>query len=249
VENAPILLIAGTQIYPGAEPELWTRYQGWQDAAYTPLRLTVSGTRGADHYKIVNQNLQFPSSLLTYHLENIREVGKSFENPDRTALVTDLNTWINRRVIQYVWSRWYELVKSFQNEAGQVITKPESMVESASFLHLEGYRLSPEDREKYEKWLDDYGFSVLIPLLVKLPGIKAYNCYKDTGLKAGIIHVREGEYPDYLSVLYFENQKAFEDYTKSAELLAFQKAIANIFPSGLNYKWYVQYQLVKSWRK
>jgi len=250
MENRQVLLLSGNQLFPGVEPELSERYQKWQSEVYTPLRLSVSGTRGADQYKILNQNPQYPSSLLTYHLENIKEAEKSFKDPDRTALVKDIKTWIDRRVMQYFWSNWYELIKSFRNEVDQVITKQETMVEDAPFLHIEGYRLSLENRDKYEKWLDDYGFNVLIPLLVKLPGIKAYNFYKDTGLKgSGIMPMREWEYPEFLSVLYFENQTAFEDYNKSPELLSFHKAIANIFPSGLNYKWYVQYQLVRSWRK
>jgi hypothetical protein len=250
MENRPILLISGVQLFPDADPEISERYQKWQNEVYTPLRLTVSGTRGADRYKTVNPSPQYPSVLLNYHIENITEAEKSFKDPDRTALVSDLKTWVDRRVIQYMWSRWYELTRCFRNAAGQVVTKQETMVEDASFLHIEGYRLSPENRDKYEKWMDDYGFSVLIPLIVKLPGIKAYQCYKDTDLKgAGTMPMREWEYPDHLSILSFENQKAFEYYTKSAELLSFQKAIANIFPSGLNYKWYVQYQLTKSWRK
>jgi hypothetical protein len=111
--------------------------------------------------------------------------------------------------------------------------------------------MSHEDQDKYKKWLDEYGFNVLIPLTMKLPGLQAINCYKDTVLQnqASTMGTREQEYPQFITVLYFENQKAFENYTKSAELLAFQKAIGNIFPHGLNFKWYVQYQLTRSWRK
>jgi hypothetical protein len=42
---------------------------------------------------------------------------------------------------------------------------------------------------------------------------------------------------------------SFENYRKSPELVAFQKAIRNVFPNGLSLKWYVQYQLMQSWRK
>ena len=49
--------------------------------------------------------------------------------------------------------------------------------------------------------------------------------------------------------MYFGDIKSFETYAKSAALVAFNKALRTVFPYGLNYKWYVEYQLVKSWRK
>jgi hypothetical protein len=64
-----------------------------------------------------------------------------------------------------------------------------------------------------------------------------------------MVEVREWEYPDYISIIYFDDLAAFENYQSSPELIAFKKAICNIFPNGLNYRLYVQYQLVKSWRK
>jgi hypothetical protein len=57
------------------------------------------------------------------------------------------------------------------------------------------------------------------------------------------------KYPQYLSLMSFDKIEAFENYTRSAELAASQKAMRNIFPYGLDYRWYVQYELVKSWRK
>jgi hypothetical protein len=250
MENAPVLLLSGTQISPAADPVLSARYRGWSEESYIPLRLSLPGSRGANKYEIIHPRPEYPSSLTTFHLENIELVGKSLQHPDRVALLTDMRTWIDRRVQQNFWGYYSELIKGFRNEAGRVIPSTETMVEGAPFLHLEGYRFRQEDRNRYEKWLDDYGFSVLIPLIVKLPGLRAYNCYKDTGISpSGIVGAKEWEYPDYISVLYFENQPAFDDYTKSDELFAFQKAIVNVFPNGLNYKWYVQYQHVRSWRK
>jgi heme-degrading monooxygenase HmoA len=84
--------------------------------------------------------------------------------------------------------------------------------------------------------------------LAGLPGLKGYDCYEHSGQK-GLTESREWEYPPYLSIVYFKNNEAFENYEKSRELIAYQKAIRNIFPNGLNLRWYIQYQLVKSWRK
>jgi hypothetical protein len=41
-------------------------------------------------------------------------------------------------------------------------------------------------------------------------------------------------------------KKDHDNYADSTELLAFQKGIADTSPSGLNYRWYVQYKLVRS---
>jgi hypothetical protein len=61
--------------------------------------------------------------------------------------------------------------------------------------------------------------------------------------------MREQEYPRYLSVIYFENMPDIDNYEKSTELAALQKSLRGVFPRGLNYKWYVQYQLTKSFKK
>jgi hypothetical protein len=251
MENAPILLVSGSQLAEGTDPDLSARYQGWVEESYTPLRASLPGSLGADRYQIVNPRPEYPFSLLNYHIENTELALQSLNHPDRIALLKDMKTWIDRGILQFFWGCYYELIKSFRNEGGQVVIRQGTMVEAAPFLHLEGYRMSSEDQDKYMKWLNEWGFKVLIPLITKLPGLKAFNCYNDPDLKAArsIFATREYEYPHFITVLYFENQQSFDNYTRSAERLAFQKAIGNIFPNGLNYKWYVQYQLTRSWRK
>jgi hypothetical protein len=60
---------------------------------------------------------------------------------------------------------------------------------------------------------------------------------------------REREYPAYISVLYFENHEAFSQYENSPELSTAQRTLRSLFPLGLNYRWYVQYDLRLSLRK
>ena len=94
-----------------------------------------------------------------------------------------------------------------------------------------------------------------MPILLKLPGLKAINCYEWTGKfdgKAGKIGNEEtikSVYPQIVSLTYFESIKAYENYVESPELAAFHEALKMPFPTGLSYKWYVTYQLVRSWRK
>jgi hypothetical protein len=96
--------------------------------------------------------------------------------------------------------------------------------------------------------LIDYGHNVFLPLFLKVPGLKGYDCFKCFNVK-GTAEAKEIKYPLYLSIVHFENMEAFEIYTKSAEMVVFQKGLRNVFPHGPVYKWWVQYKLVKSLRK
>jgi hypothetical protein len=49
---------------------------------------------------------------------------------------------------------------------------------------------------------------------------------------------RSVEYPSHLSILTFDNIKAFENYEKSLELAAFRYALNLTFPGALDYKCY-----------
>jgi heme-degrading monooxygenase HmoA len=81
-----------------------------------------------------------------------------------------------------------------------------------------------------------------------MPGLKGYDWYKyETSRKES--DVREREYPKYLSIIYFENTQAFDGFVKSPEAEAFFKMMRSVFPRGLKYEWYAQYQLVKSFRR
>lgn len=138
-------------------------------------------------------------------------------------------------------------MRSFGNGPYQVFREDISAKDSP-VIHLEAYSLSSEEEQIYSRWLNEFGFLSLIPLFSGLAGFKGYDCFENSGLK-GLAETREWEYPSCVSIIYFENAEAFENYQKSRELIAFQKILRNVFASGLPYKWYVQYQLVKSWRK
>lgn len=115
-------------------------------------------------------------------------------------------------------------------------------------MHIEAYRFSAGDAAKYEKWFAEYAFNIFIPLFMKLPGIKGYDHYKDTGIRIAQAF-REKDYPAYMSIAYLDNLEAFRNYEKSPELANFRKNLKNVFPDGKGYQWWVQYQLIKNWRK
>lgn len=147
-----------------------------------------------------------------------------------------------------IWSAIYQLISGFRGEQGLPGDKPDTRIQNATVLHLEAYRLSPEDHDKYNKWFSEYGMNIFIPLFMKQPGVKGYDFFKFTGTQVRN-YVREPDYPTYLSFMYFENMQAFENFERSPELTIFYKTLLNVFPLGLNYTWYVQYQLMKSFRK
>ena len=249
MENMPAINFAGTSPAPGTDIDVWDRYEKWYREVYLPLLTSkIPGATGADRYWITKQNCLFPSRVAVRHFQDLSAWENSNKVPERIAIEGDMANWIKRHVIDYVWSTSYVLIKNFRSETSGPVSGRDTKIENAPFMHIESYRLQPEEEQKYVKWLNDYGFNVLIPLFVGLPGLKGYDCYKHTGLK-GLTEVREWEYPTYLSMIYFENIEAFENYEKSRELIAYHKALRNIFPNGLNLRWYVQYQLMQSWRK
>ncbi|MFH0846653.1 MAG: hypothetical protein V1894_01150 [Chloroflexota bacterium] len=248
MENRPAMSFSGISPTPGVDSETYSRFLNWMTEVYAPLHMTIPGRTGMDSYKIVTESPEYPSLLSLLHYKNIQAREASLTNPERIAVANELNAWIKRRVMVYVWVNPYELVKSFRNKQFKEQSKGDTMIENAPILHIEGYRFRPGDQEKYANWLNDYASSSFVPLIMRLPGIKGYDFYENIGGKT-LVEAREWEYPDSLSALYFEDMVAFENYTKSPELLALKKGLLNTFPNGLNLRWYVQYQLIGSWRK
>jgi hypothetical protein len=153
-----------------------------------------------------------------------------------------------------VWWVAYQLIRNFRNEETNSRESAVLNVESAPIMHIEGYALSQGDEERYETWFKKWGYELYIPWLMKLPGLKEYSWYRlinveSTGLPDFYKTKRAVEYPQYLSILHFENVSAYENYEKSIELAGFREAMKLPFPEGLDFKWYVQYQLTHSWRK
>jgi hypothetical protein len=140
------------------------------------------------------------------------------------------------------------LENSFRKESSLPSHKLDTRIEGAPVLHLEAYRFSPEEQDKYNKWFTEYGLNIFIPLYLKQSGVNGYDYYKYTQ-PVGTSNTRDQDYPAHLSLIYFENLKAFEKYETSPELSTFQKTLRAIFPLGLNYRWYVQYELKLSLRQ
>jgi hypothetical protein len=248
MENTPVITLNGFSPYPGADPEIWERYTKWNEEVYAPLLIKYPTRKGIDTYQIVRENPLYPFRLGIHHHENLTSQQNARKTAEQIAITQDSASWEKRNVIDQLWSAVYQLVRSFRSEQGLPGDKPDTRIQNAPVMHLEAYRLSLEDQDKYNKWFAEYGMNIFIPLFMKQPGIKGYDYYTYSGIQVRN-DARETEYLAYLSVIYFENMQSFDKYENSPELTTFHKTLRNVFPRGVNYRWYVQYQLAFSLRK
>ena len=169
--------------------------------------------------------------------------------PEMVSIYEDMANWQKRHVPDLYWTAGYQLVRSFRSGRSLADDKPETRIENAPIMHIEGYEMSLEDQEIHNKWFREYGINIFVPLFMKQPGIRGYDYYKYNGFQLRNMNIRETEYPIYLSLIYFEDMQAFESFERSPELAIFNKTMRSVFPLGLNHKWYVQYELKLSLRK
>jgi hypothetical protein len=246
--NAPVITLSGFSLYPDVDPEIWERYTKWASEVYAPLMMKYPARKGIDFYQIVRENPLYPFRLGIHHHETLTSQQNTVKTPEQVAIMNDSSSWVKRNVIDHIWSAVYQLVRGFRSAQALPGGKPDTRIQNAPVMHLEAYRLSPEGQDKYNKWFAEYGMNIFIPLFMKQPGVKGYDFYKFTGTQVTNV-VRETDYPAHLSVFYFENMQAFENFERNPERTTFHKIIRNVFPLGLNYSWYVQYQLIDSLRK
>jgi hypothetical protein len=248
MENAPVITLNGFSPYPGVEAEIWERFQKWSYEVYAPIMMKYPGRTGIYSYNMIKETPLYPYFISMHHYESLTAQQHTYSNQDQLAIQADNLSWRSRNVMEGIWSSVYQLERSFRNELSTAVIKPDTRIQNAPIMHLEAYRLTPEDQGKYNKWFTDYGMNIFIPLYLKQAGVKGYDYFKFLGERVGS-NPREPDYPAYLSVIYFENLEAFIKYEKCPELITYQKTLRNTFSRGINYWWYVEYQLISSQRK
>jgi hypothetical protein len=251
VENRPTIRISAIRV----QPEYEDRYYKWFLEVYAPLLVNVPGVKGWDFYQILKENPQYPRRIFIPSYANRTEQVSIRNNPILIDVTQDLaTTWASRS--ESIWYPCYELIDDFKNQAIRSEQSALSDIEIAPVIHLEGYSLTAEEKEKFETWFTKWGNELYIPWLMKLSGLIEYAHYRliDVDLTTApgrpfFNPRRPVTYPPYLSILRFVNIEAYESYEKSIELAGFRDHMKVPFPAGLDFKWYVQYQLVKSFRK
>jgi hypothetical protein len=237
MENARVISLNGAGRLPGADPEVYERFQKWFQEVYGPVMMRVPERRQVDWYQTIRESPLFPAMLVVLHYENYAGWESARKNPEAISISGEMVNRTKRGIMEMTWSAVYRLVKSYRNENSNPGKQPDTRIENASFLHLEAYRMTEEASEKYNKWFTDYCSNIFIPLFMKQPGLKGFDYYKYVGISVNPSNL-EMEHPAYFSAIYFEN---------SNELAVCKKTLRDIFPRGLKYEWYVQYQL--NWRR
>jgi hypothetical protein len=249
MESAPTIRINARRV----QPEYEEKFFNWSLEAYYPLLITIPEIEEVDFYHIVKENPQYVKTFSINHYKNRSDQMKFRRDQRFRDVQKDLEATFGNRS-EEVWFVAYEQIASFKNGSTTIAGKRIFEVENAPIMHLEGYAFSVPEQERFDTWFNKWGQEVFIPLIMRLPGLKEYIRYKlidveFTGLSDIYRTKRPVEYPPYLSIITFENIKAFENYEQSLELGAFKSALQAPFPLGLNYQWYVQYRLMRSWRK
>jgi hypothetical protein len=242
MENAPHITFVGRNV----PANLAEKYFKWNDGAYAPTYVKVLGASGIDRYQIIRESLDYPNSVLIYHRENRKGYEELIQNPTRDALQKDYDATFYR--LEWFWHDVFALMGTFRKESSAAES---TIVEDAPVIHIEGYRIPSGEQGKYEQWFMKWFSHVYAPILIKSPGLKAYNCFKLSGFSMrwpDRIYVNT-EIPPYISILYFDNIQAFDDYRASPEYMAFKRNLELEFAQSMTTVWDVEYQVVKSWRK
>lgn len=247
MENAPVIQVVANRV----QPEYRDRYRNWVFEVYWPVLMKTSQLKAIDTYGIAKERPEYNRSMSIFQFDNMNDYKSWLNTQEFDAIFKDLDiTWQSSRA-EIIWSALYQLKSDLIKEPTAIIGDKEANIIKPPVIHLEGYRLLPEEEDKYERWFSKYGNEVFIPLLMKLPGINRYSWYQNVPYEFPDIFKtkRSVEYPPNLSIITFTNLTACEDYEKSMELAALRAGINTCFPKGLDFRWYVQYQLTRSWRK
>jgi hypothetical protein len=147
--------------------------------------------------------------------------------------------------------------QSSQIDKGKIVDKNTYLKEfqenEAPIVLVKGLGLSSDIWEKYDIWFKEWGYKIYVPLLLKIPGLIEYcrcwlsNIRRDPLPKPNT--TTNPDHPQDLSLIYFENLKAYQTYLKSKELEAYNQNLAVAFPNGLNYKWDAAFRLMNRFSK
>ena len=111
-------------------------------------------------------------------------------------------------------------------------------MDKKSLINLRGMDCSPELEEKFNTWYNKRH----IPMLLEIGEIKRVTRYKRVGDDKG--------YPKYLAVYEFENKEAFNRYNTSPKIAVAIEDLKQTFSEGgVESKWRVQYEVIKTWER
>ncbi len=155
VEARPHIMLSSRNI----PSDLKERYLNWYDAAYIQIYLNIQGYVGIDNYEIIKPTLDYPGSLEVHHVQNLNIFEETRKNPASLAGQKDVQATFYS-VIR-VWHNVYSLMWAFGENAAS--SEP-TIVDNASFIHLDGYRVPQTVQGKYEQLFIQWASRLFIAL-------------------------------------------------------------------------------------
>lgn len=222
MENAPVIVFSARTIPSDIEE----RYDKWYDAAYAPLYLKSEHYLGIDRYKIISRRKMLPWEIILYHADNFEGAKKAGERTEGSDARHDALTTFGK--IERFWLKIYELIGSFKSNPSARGAEENTIVDNCTIIHIEGYQIQPADYGKFESWFNKWASQVYIPLLLKVPGVEAFNVFQlrdfDPPDFRGVRFI-ETEMPRYMSITYLENSESLGNYNKCIESAAFKRSL------------------------
>lgn len=228
------------------------KYIKWRDGAYAPMLVSSTPTAGVENYQILQEKAEYPFTFSIGYFQNLEDRLDVIRTPEYIAYQKDLEaSWGSK--YKYRWQTLYHVVKRLKNDKLIFDEHKDYTPENAPVILLYGAGLSTEEWEKYHIWFNEWGYPVYLPVLLKVPGVIEYSRWWLSNIRNRMPPKpnmsEDPKYPQDLSIIYFENLKAYQNFEKSREFAAFNKTLAAEFPNGLNYKWNVVYRLTGRWTK
>ena len=238
------------------DPSDAEKHSKWGSAAYSPMAMSTGSVLAIEGHELVDKTGEYPESVPFMFFRNLEDYQTYMNSTEWAAYNKDIQaTWGGK--FEREWIAVYVLVKRFNNDQPGTVRNSEHTPQVAPILWLSGVNLSPEDWDRYNVWFNELGYPIYLPSLMRVPGIIEYSRWWLTNIRgwSGSTSTPKPEitenkkYPQDLSMIYFANFKAYQNFEISREYSAFRKALNAEFPNGLTYRWNVAYRVTSLWTR
>lgn len=232
----------------------------WVKASIVPMIMSTGDMVATENFFPVEEKSTLPQQFIINYFKDFENYFRYFRSAERDAYIKDQQNWVDKFYLTRI--SVYFIIVRFTNkqvlpiEKGEIVDKDthykEFTKDKAPVLLLKGLELSSDDWEKYDKWFNEWGYDVYIPMLLKVPGMIEYTRCWLSPVSMGApkpSNMTNAEFPQDLSLIYFTNLKAYQNFLKSKELAVFNQNLHNAFSDGLKYKWDEAFRLTRHWSK
>ncbi|MFC2039730.1 DUF4286 family protein [Chloroflexota bacterium] len=116
-------------------------------------------------------------------------------------------------------------------------------MKSDHVILMVGINCPPKNDQRFNEWYEDEH----IPSLFKYKGIKKLTRFSI--LEGANQNYKNTEYPRYLAIYSFENEKTLRNFIESPEFIAARKeAVKEWGEEGLERYWWTYYKELRTWQ-